>query len=863
MPTDPRAVTPRSGSQSSARRRCARGQFAHEFDLRQAEIVFHGRTVSQLVTQLAPTANARALELGRRRRAIGRPRVDEKIGPRISCGSFVSRQESNSYVNGNTSNPPVWQATAGPTARRPTPRFCFLFADSAFLMYGGLHINTHEDRSQSFRWALLVLLAVGATVSLSLPDSVAQDKAPTPVQIEFFEKSVRPMLGRALFRVPRLGQSTKAACGSIAGRTMMEGGDSGPAIVPGNVQGSLLVKAIHYGDTPKMPPKGKLSNAEIATLTEWIQQGAPWPEVAALVRPAEVGKGFAISAQDREFWSFKPLGPPSVPEVAYKAWPKNAIDHFILAGLEANGSAACRAGRQTDPHPPGHLRPDRPAADAGGDRRLPQGRLARRLRQGGRSAAGLAALRRALGAALARRGPLRRGPGPHLPGPQVPRGLPLPRLAHQGVQRRHALRPLRHWSRSPPTCSTGPTGWKTCPPWASSLCGPVYYGDPKKLDQYDDRIDTLTRGLLGLTVACARCHDHKFDPIPTKDYYSLAGVFASTDYVEIVAGPRQGRPTRCQPPPKKDPKDKKAAAQGAVHSCRQGRQAGDAASPHPRQPGHAGREVAPAVPGDPRRRRRQAVSPNGQRPAGTGPGHRQQGQPADGPRHRQSRLAAPFRQGPGAHAEQLRRPRRTADASGAARLPGQALHGLGLVDQGAAPRNRAVGRLPDEQPVRRPRRRRRSRQQAPLAHESPPPGSGSLARRHAGRRGHARPQARRPVARPECPRQPAADALRRGQPARTELAAAAVRFPRSEHHQRATHSHHRAAAAVVCAQQRIHGAKGQGPGVTVDEEDRPRRRRPHSRSVPAGVRPPGDRARVDTGPGVLELGRREKADRQP
>src|SRR5262249_20230872 len=55
--------------------------------------------------------------------------------------------------------------------------------------------------------------------------------------------------------------------------------------------------------------------------------------------------------------------------------------------------------------------------------------------------------------------------------------------------------------------------------------GPVYYGDPKKLDQYDDRIDTLARGFLGLTVACARCHDHKFDPIPTRDYYALAGVF--------------------------------------------------------------------------------------------------------------------------------------------------------------------------------------------------------------------------------------------------------------------------------------------------------------------------------------------------
>ena len=70
-------------------------------------------------------------------------------------------------------------------------------------------------------------------------------------------------------------------------------------------------------------------------------------------------------------------------------------------------------------------------------------------------------------------------------------------------------------------------------------CGPVYYGDSKKHDQYADRIDTLTRGFLGLTVACARCHDHKYDPIPTTDYYALAGVFASTEYVEVPAARRE------------------------------------------------------------------------------------------------------------------------------------------------------------------------------------------------------------------------------------------------------------------------------------------------------------------------------------
>src|SRR5207245_736132 len=77
------------------------------------------------------------------------------------------------------------------------------------------------------------------------------------------------------------------------------------------------------------------------------------------------------------------------------------------------------------------------------------------------------------------------------------------------------------------------------PPLGFFACGPVYYADRLKLDQYDDRIDTLTRGVLGLTVTCARCHDHKFDPISTKDYYSLAGVIASTEYDEIPLVPKE------------------------------------------------------------------------------------------------------------------------------------------------------------------------------------------------------------------------------------------------------------------------------------------------------------------------------------
>ncbi len=89
------------------------------------------------------------------------------------------------------------------------------------------------------------------------------------------------------------------------------------------------------------------------------------------------------------------------------------------------------------------------------------------------------------------------------------------------------------------TWSTGPIVQHRLAALGFFACGPVYYGDSKKHDQYADRIDTLTRGFLGLTVACARCHDHKYDPIPTTDYYALAGVFASTEYVEVPAAPKE------------------------------------------------------------------------------------------------------------------------------------------------------------------------------------------------------------------------------------------------------------------------------------------------------------------------------------
>jgi len=405
------------------------------------------------------------------------------------------------------------------------------------------------------RWALLALFAAGAGLP-PFPAAVvhAQETKATPGQVEFFEKSVRLILATRCFECHG-PEKHKAGLRLDSRATMVQGGESGPAMMPGNAKDSLLVKAIHYDDTPKMPPTGKLTDAEIAALTEWIRQGAPWPETTiAAIRP-EPAKGFTIRPEDREFWSFKPLGNPSVPAVNNKEWPRSAVDNFILAGLEAKG-----------------LQPAGPA-----DKRT----LIRRVTF---DLIGLPPTPEEIDAFL-------KDDSPDAFGKVVDRLLASPHygerwarhwldVARYGEDQAHTFQArkypegfrYRDWlvkafnddlpydrfvmEQLAADLLDEPARLANLPALGFFACGPVYYGDAKKLDQYEDRIDTMMRGLQGLTVACARCHDHKFDPIPTKDYYSLAGVFASTDYVEISLEPgKEGQPV--PPPPAKDPKDPK------------------------------------------------------------------------------------------------------------------------------------------------------------------------------------------------------------------------------------------------------------------------------------------------------------------
>ncbi len=377
------------------------------------------------------------------------------------------------------------------------------------------------------RCYLLALVVAGFILSPAWPDEPPM----TPRKAEeFFEKSIRPVLAENCFNCHG-DRKQKAGLRLDSRQALLTGGETGPAIVPGHPEQSLLLKALHYQDELKMPPKGQLRDAEVAALTTWIKQGAPWPDSKEAIRPIAPASNFKISPKDRQFWSFRPFADPPVPN-SNDPWAKTAIDHFILAKL---------AEKQ--------LRP----LEAADKRTL--------IRRATFDLIGLPPKPEEVEAFL-------KDEAPDAFATVVDRLLASPHYGERWA--RHWLDVARYGEDQAHTFEARkyPQGFRyrdwlikafnddmpydrfVMEQIASDLLdlpdrqdnaaalgffalGPVYYGDPKKLDQYDDRIDTLSRGFLGLTVACARCHDHKFDPISTKDYYGLAGIIASSEYTEI------------------------------------------------------------------------------------------------------------------------------------------------------------------------------------------------------------------------------------------------------------------------------------------------------------------------------------------
>jgi Protein of unknown function (DUF1549)/Planctomycete cytochrome C len=184
------------------------------------------------------------------------------------------------------------------------------------------------------RYSFLLVVPALLIAVVPLP---AADPKPTPEQIEFFEKKVRPILVSHCFECHSTGKKRSGGLLLDSRAAMLKGGDTGPAIVPGDTAKSLLVKAIGYDDLPKMPKRSKLPDELIADLTAWVKMGAPMPPDNAVV--VEDKPAFDLQKRKRDHWAWQPLYLAPPPAVKNQAWATNPVDAFILAKLEAKALA--------------------------------------------------------------------------------------------------------------------------------------------------------------------------------------------------------------------------------------------------------------------------------------------------------------------------------------------------------------------------------------------------------------------------------------------------------------------------------------------------------------------------------------------
>ena len=373
-------------------------------------------------------------------------------------------------------------------------------------------------------WSAAVLCRFYFAVILSaLPTAFAADL--TPAQTQFFENKIRPIFADNCYKCH--SQSAEKVKGGLLLDTkdaLLKGGETGPAVVPGDPEKSLLIKAVRYTDPDlQMPPKGKkLSDDQIADLVTWVKMGAPDPRVATTAQ-----KNWADS--NKKHWAWQPLKKSAVPEPKDASWAKTPVDNFILARLEEkdlkpNPAADKRTliRRATFdliglPPTPQELedfvKDESPDAFAKVvDRLLASPQYGERW---GRHWLDVARYSDTKGMVRRQREDFRY-PFAYTYRDYVIRSFNDDKPYNIFIVEQIAADKL-------PATRNNPTN--LCALGFLTL-GERFMG--MQNDIINDRIDVVTKGFLGLTVTCARCHDHKFDPIPTKDYYSLHGIFAST-----------------------------------------------------------------------------------------------------------------------------------------------------------------------------------------------------------------------------------------------------------------------------------------------------------------------------------------------
>lgn len=387
-----------------------------------------------------------------------------------------------------------------------------------------------RDAMKTYPFSLLTIVLV----LISVTETRAQETAEiSPEQLEFFENRIRPVLVRECYECHSAESGkTRGGLRLDTRDALLLGGESGPSIVPGHPEDSPFWDAITYNGW-EMPPRGQLPDDVLADFKRWIEMGLPDPRIRESIT---VESTIDLEA-GRDHWAFqKPLD-QTPPDVQDSDWAKSTIDRYVLAKLEDNGLE--------------------PAADADA------ATLLRRLSfdliglppSPDEVQSFLRATAKDRDAAIEAK---------------VDELLDSPRFGERWG---------RHWmdvARYAESCgnstnNTYPHAWryrdyvidsfnddtpydrfiaeqvagdllpvKTDEQWQENLIATGFLAigtknlverNPRQVqaDIIDEQIDTVTKAFLGLTVACARCHDHKLDPIPTTDYYAMAGIFQSTN----------------------------------------------------------------------------------------------------------------------------------------------------------------------------------------------------------------------------------------------------------------------------------------------------------------------------------------------
>jgi hypothetical protein len=367
----------------------------------------------------------------------------------------------------------------------------------------------------------------------------AKEQSPSPEHLEFFERDVRPLLARHCYECHSTQAKRIEANLLLDSRAShVRGGDSGAAIVPGDARSSLLIEALHY-NSYEMPPKGKLGDEAIETLTRWVNIGAPWPNEPAPTKKSV--QEFDLENRKASFWVWQPMQTPEMPPIHNAEWVNNDIDSFILSQLEQ-----------------AHIKPSRDAERTAILRRLyfdliglpPTADEVKAFIQNKKPQATEHAVDQLLesphfGERWGRhwldivRYAESRGhefdndtPNAFQYRDYVIRAINADVPYDQFVREHIAgdllanprLHPKEHFNES-----VLGTGFWFLGEWVHS---PV---DIRKdeADRFDNMIDVFSKTFLGVTVACARCHDHKYDAISTADYYSLSGFLQSSDYRQV------------------------------------------------------------------------------------------------------------------------------------------------------------------------------------------------------------------------------------------------------------------------------------------------------------------------------------------